>query len=162
MKSVSWRSKVVSRDELLDKVGKWRASGETIAFTNGVFDLLHSGHLYSLERSAEFGDRLVVGVNSDRSARHLSKGSNRPINCEDDRAACIAALGMVDLVVLFDEPTPYDLLSELKPDVLAKGDDYRIEDVVGREFADRVELIERLEGFSTSSLIEKICGTNGQ
>ncbi|MDP8241368.1 MAG: adenylyltransferase/cytidyltransferase family protein [Candidatus Hatepunaea meridiana] len=156
LKADTWSSKVVTRDGLLEIIANWRAKNETIAFTNGVFDLLHRGHLFSIETASETADRLVVGINSDNSVRLWGKESGRPIIDEEDRTACIAALGAVDLVVLFDEPTPYELLSALKPDVLVKGNDYKIEDVIGREFAVRVELIERLVGFSTTNIIEKI------
>ena len=156
MKAASASSKIVSRPKLLRIVSEWRKQGETISFTNGVFDLLHRGHVYSLETAAGYGKRLVVGVNSDRSARRLNKGSGRPVKTEHDRVACVAAMAVVDLVVLFDEDTPYELLSELKPEVLVKGDDYRIDEVVGREFAERVELIRRLEGFSTSSIYDRL------
>lgn len=156
MKAAASASKIVIRSELVKKCVEWRANGDTIAFTNGIFDLLHQGHIYSLEAAARTADRLVVGVNSDSSARMMNKGSDRPVRNEGDRAASIAAMEVVDLVVIFDEATPYELLADLKPDVLAKGDDYKMEEVVGREFAGRVELIKRLEGFSTSSLVEKI------
>jgi len=150
---------VVSLGELLESAYKWHETDETIAFTNGVFDILHRGHIHSLEKAASFGDRLVVGINSDRSARELGKDPDRPIVDEKDRTACIAALEVVDLVVLFDEPTPYELLSELKPDVLVKGSEYKIEEVAGREFAGKVELIDRIEGLSTTELLAKIRGT---
>ena len=125
---------------MLETAYKWQEAGETIAFTNGVFDILHRGHVHSLETAATLADRLVVGVNSDRSA-------------------CIAAMAVVDLVVLFDEPTPYELLSELKPDVLVKGSEYKIEEVAGREFAGKVELIDRIDGLSTTELLAKIRGS---
>ena len=156
MKSTGWSSKLISLNELLETVYRWHDNGETFAFTNGVFDIIHRGHIHSLERAASFADHLVVGVNSDRSARLLGKDPGRPIQNEKDRAACIAAMAVVDLVVLFDEPTPYELLSELKPDVLVKGGDYKTEEVVGREFAGRLEIIERIEGLSTSDIINKL------
>ena len=158
MKSAGWTSKLVSLNELLETAYKWRDNGETIAFTNGVFDIIHRGHIHSLEKAASFAGHLVVGVNSDRSARQLGKDPDRPIQCEEDRAACIAAMAVVDLVVMFDEPTPYELLSELKPNVLVKGGDYKPEEVVGREFVERVEIVERIEGLSTSEVIRKIRG----
>jgi len=109
-----------------------------------------------VERAVEFADRLVVGVNTDRSARALAKGPGRPLVSENDRAALVAGFSTVDAVVLFDEDTPYELLKALKPDVLVKGADYKLEDIVGREFAKRVERIELAKGFATSSLIRKI------
>jgi len=148
--------KIVSQPELLLLAEKWRKNSETIVFTNGVFDIIHRGHLKSFERAVEFADRLVVGVNTDRSARALAKGPGRPLVSENDRAALVAGFSTVDAVVLFDEDTPYELLKALKPDVLVKGADYKLEDIVGREFAKRVERIELAKGFATSSLIRKI------
>jgi D-beta-D-heptose 7-phosphate kinase/D-beta-D-heptose 1-phosphate adenosyltransferase len=148
--------KIISTEELVKSTAIWRKENQTIAFTNGVFDLLHRGHVYSLERAAGFADRLVVGVNSDTSTRALCKGSGRPYINELDRAALIAAIAVVDLVVIFNEETPYELLKLLKPDVLVKGSDYQMEEVIGREFAGKVELIDRIEGISTTELIEKI------
>ncbi|NQT34962.1 adenylyltransferase/cytidyltransferase family protein [bacterium] len=156
MKTASWKTRIVTRDELPDILQAWRTADETIAFTNGVFDLLHRGHIYSLEEAANLADRLIVGVNSDRSTRLLGKDPDRPFMDENDRAAFIASLTAVDLVLLFDEPTPYELLSIIKPDILVKGDDYRIEDVVGREFAGMVKLIRRLDGFSSTNLVDRI------
>ncbi len=157
MKSQS-EQKVVSLEELLRQLAKWRAEGHSIAFTNGVFDILHRGHLHSLEQAASFADRLIVGVNSDASARSLGKGPERPINKERDRAGLIAGLEAVDAVVIFDEPTPWEVLREIKPDVLAKGGDYKLEEIVGREFAGRVERLGLAEGLSTTKLVEAIRG----
>ena len=156
MKTASWKTRIVTRDELPDILRAWRTADETIAFTNGVFDLLHRGHIYSLEEAAKLADRLIVGVNSDRSVRLLGKDPDRPFMNENDRAVSVVSLTVVDLVLLFDEPTPYELLSIIKPDILVKGDDYRIEDVVGREFAGMVKLIRRLDGFSSTNLVDRI------
>lgn len=150
----------ISRDLMFERIAIWREKGETIAFTNGVFDMLHRGHVHSLERAAEFADRLIVGVNSDSSVRRLNKGSGRPLNKEEDRAALIAALRVVDAVVLFDETTPRELISGIRPDVLVKGADYKIEEIAGREFAGRVELVEMMSGYSTSSLVRRIVDLN--
>lgn len=150
------QNKVVNLSGLLNLVKKWRHKGETIVFTNGVFDLLHRGHLLSFQKAAEFGDRLVVAINSDVSVKKLGKGSERPFCNENDRASLIAGFSVVDLVLVFDEPTPYELLSKIKPDVLVKGSDYSPEEIIGREFAGRVECIELLNGYSTTNLIEKI------
>ncbi len=129
-------------------------------FTNGVFDLLHVGHVDYLERARRLGNRLVVAVNSDASARRLGKGKDRPINREFDRAAMLAALRTVDAVCLFDEDTPAALVAELLPDILVKGGDYRIEDVAGRAeveaFGGRVEVLPFVEGYSTTSLLHRI------
>jgi D-beta-D-heptose 7-phosphate kinase/D-beta-D-heptose 1-phosphate adenosyltransferase len=137
----------------------WRAAGETLVFTNGVFDLLHRGHVEYLEEAAAFGDRLVVGINSDDSVRRL-KGPQRPIVPEAERAELVAALACVDAVVLFDDDTPERLIRELRPQVLVKGGDWAIESIVGREFVEslggRVLSIPLSEGLSTSNLIERI------
>jgi len=156
MKTLPSSSKVLSRQDLIDLIGSWRTAGQTVCFTNGVFDLLHRGHLASFEAAATYADRLVVGVNSDASARSLGKGPDRPLNRAEDRAALIAGLEVVDAVVIFDEPTPWELLRELKPDTLAKGGDYALEEIIGREFAGRVERIELRAGFSTTNLVEQI------
>ena len=141
---------------LMHTVSEWRSRNETIAFTNGVFDLLHIGHLRSMEQAAKFADHLIVGINSDISAKLLGKGSGRPLNSELDRAMMVAGFRVVDAVVLFDEPTPYELLSVIRPDVLVKGADYRIDQIVGREFAGRVERIELIENRSTTDIVNRI------
>ncbi len=137
----------------------WRAAGETIVFTNGVFDLLHRGHAEYLEEAANLGDRLVVGVNSDASVRRL-KGPTRPIVPGEERAELVGALACVDAVVLFDDDTPERLIRELRPQVLVKGGDWALETIVGREFVEslggRVLSIPLREGLSTSNLIERI------
>ncbi len=148
--------KIFTREDLTEVIDRWRNFNETIAFTNGVFDILHRGHVHSLEKAASFADHLIVGVNSDRSAKTLGKGDDRPVNREDDRAAVVAGVGVVDAVVIFDEETPHELLSEICPDTLVKGSDYKIEEIVGREFAKRVARIELLDGYSTTKLIKRI------
>jgi len=128
-------------------------------FTNGVFDLLHRGHVEYLEESRALGQRLVVGVNSDASVRRL-KGPRRPIVPEGERAELLAALECVDLVAIFDEDTPERIIREVAPDVLAKGGDWALEAIVGREFVEarggRVERIRVREGWSTSRIVERI------
>ena len=140
----------------MDLIENWRENGDTIVFTNGVFDLLHRGHLAIFEQASRLGDILIVGVNSDSSARRLAKGPGRPLCSEVARAEMIAGFETVDVVTLFDEDTPYELLSMLKPDVLVKGSDYNIENIIGAEFAKRVERIDLVPGLSTTSLIKKI------
>ncbi len=162
MRTQASATKVVDSQRLLELAQKWRKSGERIAFTNGVFDVLHRGHIESIETAASFAERLVVGINSDASARSLGKGPDRPINREKDRATLIAALAAVDAVVIFDEPTPWELLRDLRPDVLAKGGDYQLDEIVGREFAGRVERIQLVAGFSTSSMVERIKSSRDQ
>lgn len=140
---------------------RWR---ETIAgkvvFTNGVFDLLHPGHVALLEQARGQGDALIVGVNSDRSARHLSKGTGRPIVPAADRARLVAALEAVDCVVVFDEDTPETLIGTLEPDLLIKGGDYPLDTIPGREQVlargGEVSVIPVLEGYSTTRLVERI------
>lgn len=129
--------------------------GEKIIFTNGCFDILHSGHVTYLERAKEFGDKLIVGINSDKSVKSL-KGEKRPINNEKDRAYVLAALESVDFVVIFNEKTPYKLIEIVKPNILVKGGDYEGKKVVGEDIADELRLIEYIDGKSTSKTIERI------
>jgi D-beta-D-heptose 7-phosphate kinase/D-beta-D-heptose 1-phosphate adenosyltransferase len=140
----------------------WRAAGHRVVFTNGVFDLLHRGHVEYLAEARALGDRLVVGVNSDASVRRLDKGAERPLVPEADRAAVVAALACVDLVVVFDDETPERVIREVRPAVLAKGGDWAPDRIVGREFVEslggRVVSIRLREGFSTTGLIERIRG----
>ena len=135
------------------QVRAWQGEGLRVIFTNGCFDVLHAGHLDSLRRARALGDRLVVGLNSDRSVRAL-KGPSRPVNTEGNRALLLAALRPVDLVAVFDEDTPAELLRVLRPDVLAKGGDYRAEDLPGREFAGEVVILPLIEGLSTTRILE--------
>ncbi|MEK7824717.1 MAG: D-glycero-beta-D-manno-heptose 1-phosphate adenylyltransferase [Candidatus Eisenbacteria bacterium] len=138
----------------------WRAAGERIVFTNGVFDLLHRGHVEYLAEARALGDRLVVGVNSDASVRRLGKGPERPLVAEADRAAVLVALACVDMVVVFDDDTPERLIGEVRPAVLVKGGDWAPGRIVGREFVEslggRVVSIRLREGFTTTGLIERI------
>ena len=137
----------------------WRAARARIVFTNGVFDLLHRGHVEYLEEARALGDRLVVGVNSDGSARRL-KGPSRPIVGERDRVALVAALACVDLALLFEDDTPLRLIEAVRPDVLVKGADYAPADIVGRELVEarggRVTTIALREGLSTSEIVRRI------
>lgn len=158
MNSLSPANKVMSRAELVAAHGRPRTG--TLVFTNGCFDLLHLGHVKYLAVARALGDALVVGVNTDASARRLGKGAGRPFVPEADRALVLAALESVDAVCLFDEDTPATLIEELMPDVLVKGGDYELAGVVGREAVEgaggRVELIPFLDGYSTSDLIQRI------
>jgi rfaE bifunctional protein nucleotidyltransferase chain/domain len=137
----------------------WRAAGETIVFTNGVFDLLHRGHVEYLAEARALGDRLVIGLNSDASVRRL-KGAARPIVAAADRAAVLRALAGVDLVAEFEEDTPERLIQAVRPDVLVKGGDWEVARIVGREFVEsrggRVLSIPMREGYSTSALVRRI------
>jgi D-beta-D-heptose 7-phosphate kinase/D-beta-D-heptose 1-phosphate adenosyltransferase len=144
------------------RVAEWRASGETIVFTNGCFDLLHVGHITLLEDCRRFGTKLVLGLNADSSVCRL-KGPTRPIVGERERARVMAALAAVDAVVLFEEDTPLELIRALRPDVLVKGGDYTIETVVGHEdviaAGGRVEIVPTVEGFSTTNIVKKLTAT---
>ncbi len=141
------------------KLHLWRAAKARIVFTNGVFDLLHRGHVEYLEEARAFGDRLVVGINSDASTRRL-KGPSRPIVGEVDRVGLVGALACVDLAVLFDDDTPLRLIESVQPDVLVKGGDYEVADIVGREVVEarggRVTTIALREGISTSEIVRRI------
>lgn len=147
---------ILTREEAIRRFAE--DDGGTVVFTNGVFDLLHPGHVHCLERASALGDRLLVGVNGDESARRV-KGPGRPIQPAADRAALVASLRPVDAVTVFDEETPRALIEALLPDVLVKGDDYRKEDVVGAGAVEsaggRVELVPRLEGRSTSAVLQR-------
>jgi rfaE bifunctional protein nucleotidyltransferase chain/domain len=149
------------RKKLAEEIQRWKDFNDTVVFTNGCFDILHRGHIDYLSKAAEQGDRFVIGVNTDRSVSTL-KGPKRPIIDEDSRALKLASLAFVDAVILFDEETPLELITELKPNVLIKGGDYTEETVVGADFVKsnggKVMLIPFLEGYSTSSIIEKIKG----
>ena len=152
-------SKIRSREDLAAQVAAWRAVGEQVVFTNGCFDLVHLGHIDYLERAAALGDRMVIGLNSDSSVTVL-KGPSRPILDETSRARLLAALEFVDAVTVFSEETPRNLIVELRPDVLVKGNDYSVAQVAGAKevlgWGGRVELVDLVEGKSTSSIIAKI------
>ena len=143
------------------RTAEWRATGQSIVFTNGCFDLLHVGHITLLEDCRRFGSKLVLGLNSDTTISRL-KGSNRPIVGERERARVMAALAAVDAVVLFAEDTPLELIRALKPDVLVKGGDYTVGTVVGHEEVlaggGRVEIVPTVEGFSTTNIVRKLTG----
>jgi len=151
--------KIQSLAEALQTLAQWKAEGQTIVFTNGCFDILHLGHVDYLEKAHKQGDKLVVGLNTDASVRQI-KGETRPIVNENSRGRVIAALAFVDLVVLFDESTPKRLIEAVKPDILVKGDDYTVENIVGADFViangGHVQTIPLVKGFSTSAIVEKI------
>ncbi|MCO5235157.1 MAG: D-glycero-beta-D-manno-heptose 1-phosphate adenylyltransferase [Chitinophagaceae bacterium] len=153
------KNKILNAEEMQRQVERWRLLGKGIAFTNGCFDILHEGHLEILSQAAVLADVLVVGVNTDASVKRL-KGENRPVNNEWFRTRMLAELTMVDAVVLFDEPTPLELIKMILPDVLVKGGDYTIERIVGAgevmKNGGDVKIIPFLNGYSTTSLIKKI------
>ena len=142
-------------DNLLTQLDKHRKQDETIVFTNGCFDILHRGHVTYLQAARNLGDLLVIGVNTDASVKRL-KGEGRPKNNEDDRAFILQSLACVDYVIKFGEDTPHELLSQIRPDILVKGGDYKLEEVVGREFAQQVVLIDFVDGYSTTKTIQKM------
>ncbi len=150
---------IVDRDQAKKIVIKLHAEGQKIVFTNGCFDILHRGHVEYLNRAKELGDFLMVGLNSDQSVRRL-KGATRPYQSESDRAEMLHNLRSVDLVTIFEEDTPLELICELKPDILVKGGDYDIASIVGAKeiqtWGGMVKIIPFIEGYGTSKLIEKI------
>ena len=151
--------KIKTVHELRRLLAILRASGEKVVFTNGCFDILHTGHTRYLEKSRSFGDILVVAVNSDASVRTI-KGEKRPINSEAERMETLAALACVDFVTLFNEPDPHRVIAELQPDVLVKGGDWPIEKIIGRDVVaargGKVVNVPYIEGSSTTGIIEKI------
>jgi D-beta-D-heptose 7-phosphate kinase/D-beta-D-heptose 1-phosphate adenosyltransferase len=157
--STTAADKILDLDRMKLRIAEWRASGETIVFTNGCFDLLHVGHITLLEQCRRFGSKLVLALNADASICRL-KGPTRPIVGERERARVMAALAAVDAVVLFEEDTPLELIRAIKPNVLVKGGDYSIETVVGHEdviaSGGRVEIVPTVEGFSTTNIVKKL------
>jgi D-beta-D-heptose 7-phosphate kinase/D-beta-D-heptose 1-phosphate adenosyltransferase len=151
--------KIIDASAIVKLVAQWRLLGKTVAFTNGIFDLLHKGHIFSLSQAAKEADYLVIGLNDDDSTKKL-KGESRPINDQHSRALILASLVMVDAVVLFSEETPLELIKSIMPDVLVKGGDYTVEQVAGSEEVlengGRVVINPIMEGFSTTGLIGKI------
>jgi D-glycero-beta-D-manno-heptose 1-phosphate adenylyltransferase len=154
------KDKLIARVDLPLWLAECRAKGNRIVFTNGCFDLIHIGHTRYLQAARQMGDVLVVGVNSDASVRVLNKGKTRPIVPERQRAEVLAALACVDLVVLFNEPDPVGLIAEVQPDVLVKGGDWAIDQIIGRDVVEarggQVRTIPLVPNVSTSSLITKI------
>lgn len=155
LKQVSGSLCIKTWDEITVIARDLKRRGQKIVFTNGCFDLLHTGHARYLEQAREFGDVLIVGVNSDASVSRL-KGPSRPINSEDDRAYILASLKSVDYTVIFHEDTPYELIKLIQPDVLVKGGDYRGKEVVGQDIAKEVKIVDFIVGKSTTETIEKI------
>ena len=150
--------------ELLPELKMVQQRGERLVFTNGVFDILHAGHVTYLETAAALGDRLVIGLNSDNSTRRL-KGPHRPVVSQEHREHLLQALGCVDFVALFDEDTPLEFISALLPDLLVKGADYSLEEIVGGAeviaAGGKVETIDLVAGLSTSGLVDKILAAYG-
>jgi D-beta-D-heptose 7-phosphate kinase/D-beta-D-heptose 1-phosphate adenosyltransferase len=151
--------KIYSLPGLVAKVKQWRLLGKTIAFTNGCFDILHEGHIYSLGQAAKEADLLIVGVNSDASVKKL-KGESRPINNQQNRAKVLASLLITDAIIVFEEDTPLELIKSLLPDVLVKGGDYKVEEIAGAKEVigngGRVVINPLIPGVSTTAIIAKM------
>lgn len=164
------QSKIVDHDAALKRINVWKMKEDKIVFTNGCFDILHTGHVTYLAEAAQLGNRLVVALNTDASVKRQGKGDDRPVNDEDARSTVLAALGHVDMVIFFDDDTPIELIQYLKPDVLVKGADYDPNEtdptskkyIVGSDvvqsYGGEVAAIPLVEGFSTTSTIEKLRG----
>jgi len=156
-------TKIYDRKNLETQLAIWRFQSKKIVFTNGCFDLLHLGHIDYLSKAKDFGDVLIIGVNTDDSVRRL-KGATRPVTDEISRSVILASLQFVNAVILFDEDTPYNLIKQVQPDMLVKGSDYKAEDVVGYDIVKakggEIVAIDFLEGYSTSSILSKITGFN--
>jgi len=160
MKSVkSIPDKILSEQELQQQLKRWRLQNKTIVFTNGVFDILHEGHIASLSEAASFGHILIVGLNADASVKRL-KGDNRPVNKEQARALLLASLLPTDAIVIFDTDTPLELIISIMPDVLVKGGDYTLEQIVGAKEVmangGEVKIVPLIEGVSTTAIIERM------
>jgi D-beta-D-heptose 7-phosphate kinase/D-beta-D-heptose 1-phosphate adenosyltransferase len=160
MKSVEFvTQKILSFEQAAHRARQWRITGKKIAFTNGVFDIIHSGHIFSLSQAAKEADYLVVGLNSDASVKRL-KGESRPVNNQESRALVLASLLIVDAVIVFEQDTPLELIQTVMPDVLIKGGDYTLDQIVGAgevvANGGRVVINPILEGFSTTEIINRM------
>lgn len=156
------KSKIVGLDEVSRYVNSLRLTGKKVVFTNGCFDILHTGHVEYLTQARDFGGILVVGLNTDTSVKMQNKGNDRPINNENNRANVLAALACVDVITFFNEETPLELIKKVQPDVLVKGGDYIPEKIVGYDVVKarggEVLTIPFVEGYSTTSLVQKLKG----
>jgi rfaE bifunctional protein nucleotidyltransferase chain/domain len=153
--------KIFSSSHLASRLAKAKRTGKKVVFTNGVYDLLHAGHVALLAKAKQLGDVLVVGINTDASVRRF-KGPKRPIAGEKDRAMVLAALRDVDYVTFFAEDTPYELIKKLKPDILVKGGDYATGEIVGRDLVKKVARVPLVRGRSSSAMIQKILKAYGR
>ncbi len=151
--------KILSLQKAIYRINAWKFTGKTIVFTNGCFDLLHLGHIDYLAKAAMLGDKLVIGLNTDASVSRL-KGEHRPITNEKSRASILAALSFVNAVILFDQPTPLEVIAALEPDVLVKGADYTVDNIVGADLVlnkgGQVKTLNYIDGYSTSLIEERI------
>ncbi|OKS85480.1 D-glycero-beta-D-manno-heptose 1-phosphate adenylyltransferase [Mucilaginibacter polytrichastri] len=154
-------NKIYTLPALQHQVALWKAEGQKLVFTNGVFDLIHTGHITYLAQAAELGNKLIIGLNADASVKRL-KGESRPVNHQDSRALLLSAFFFVDAIVIFDEDTPANLINAVMPDVLVKGGDYTIENIVGANEVmangGEVKTINFVDGYSSTSIINKIRG----
>lgn len=161
MDHIEYINKKIIKDwsSIKPTLGLWNFKEEKIVFTNGCFDIIHRGHIDYLSKAKDLGSKLIIGLNTDASVKRL-KGDDRPINDEYSRALLLAAFGFVDLIVFFDEETPYELIKFIQPDILVKGNDYKPEDIVGYDILKakngEVKTLDFIEGFSSTSIIEKI------
>jgi rfaE bifunctional protein nucleotidyltransferase chain/domain len=153
------RKKILDNTQIIKQLSIWRFLQQKIVFTNGCFDILHRGHIEYLANAASYGDIFIVGLNTDSSVRRI-KGPSRPIQDQNTRALILASIHFVDVIIFFDEDTPYRLIETIQPDVLVKGADYNPEDIVGYDLVKakggEIVTIEFVEGYSTSSLLQKI------
>jgi rfaE bifunctional protein nucleotidyltransferase chain/domain len=153
------QSKIIDIDQLDSRLAYWKFKNQKIVFTNGCFDILHRGHIEYLAQAAHFGDILIIGLNTDNSVRRL-KGDARPVQDQYARALLLASLHFVNAVIYFDEDTPYELIQKVQPDILIKGSDYHVEDIVGYDIVQKkggqVKTIDFIPGYSTTSIIEKL------
>lgn len=161
-------NKICSIENALQKIAIWKLKGEKVVFTNGCFDILHKGHVTYLAKAADSGTKMVVALNTDSSVKRLGKGDERPINDEEARLTVLASIGFIDLVILFNEDTPLEIINRLQPDVLIKGADYDPNEtnpqskkfIVGsdivRKNGGKVEVISLVDGFSTTGIVKKL------
>ncbi|MGC9374775.1 MAG: D-glycero-beta-D-manno-heptose 1-phosphate adenylyltransferase [Bacteroidales bacterium] len=153
------QSKIIDIDQLDSRLAYWKFKNQKIVFTNGCFDILHRGHIEYLAQAANFGDILIIGLNTDDSVKRL-KGDARPVQDQYARALLLASLHFVNAVIYFDEDTPYKLIQRVQPDILIKGSDYHVEDIVGYDIVQKkggqVKTIDFIPGYSTTSIIEKL------
>lgn len=159
-KHSSVRTKIMETQQALQsQLDLWRREKQTIVFTNGCFDILHRGHVDYLSKAADLGNKLIIGVNTDASVSKL-KGPHRPIQDQESRMLILASLAFVDAVILFDEPTPYELIKLVQPDILVKGSDYQVENIVGYDIVQakggKIKTIDFIPGYSTSAIESKI------
>ena len=163
--------KINTKDQLLEKINDWKLTNQKVVFTNGVFDIIHRGHIEYLAQAADFGNKFIVAINADTSVKNLGKGDSRPLQDENSRALIIAALTFVDAVLIFNDNTPLNIISEIIPDILIKGGDYDVsisdtsdkKYIVGSDIVKnnggKVEVIQFIKGYSTSKIEEKIKNT---